>query len=486
MKKNGKLKIVTIGGGTGGSVIDESLKENFPNITSIVTSFDNGGSTGVLRREFGMLPQGDIRRRIFAQRTVENKILEDIYNFRFSENNSLEDHSMGNLMILAATKIWGEKEGIKNICKLWGIEGSVLPVTYDYAELAAKLTNGTVLIGEDVVGQTRINKRDKKDERKIEKVYLTRKTKINPDVEKAILAADYIILAPGDFYTSLIPNFLVPGFCEAIRKAKIKNKNLKIIYVANIMTKAAETRNFKLSDFVLEAEKYLGQKLDIIMVNKTKINKLLLAKYKKYEDSVPVLNDLENRDRRVVEVNMIKQNGVVRHDKKLFLKAFQDVLLKKKSKIKFVFDLDDTLIPTFKYGQEYKSGEYKNLKFFNNSTTVLENIGKKNLILLTYDRYGNQLKKLKHLNVKKYFSEIYVVDEPIKKRYILEKLKKQYQDLVVVGDRYEEGELIHAENMGLETVCVAMPGGMHYNEEHHQKHLLLIKDEKDFSKILDL
>lgn len=321
------MKIVTVGGGTGASRIDEALAKDFPDLTAIVTSFDNGGSTGILRREFGEVPQGDIRRRIFAQKTLDNKVLEEIYNFRFGENNSLENHSVGNLMILTAQKIWGEKKGLEHICKLFDIKGKVLPVTYDYAELAAKLSDGQRLLGEDLIGQSPITLRNKNDDRKIEKVYLTRPVTINKVVASEIKKSDYIILCPGDFYTSLIPNFLVPGFTEIVKKSKAK-----IILVSNIMTKASETKNFKLSNFVKETEKYLGKDIDFVLFNKSKISKKSLKKYKQLENAEPVENDLKN-DSRIMEVNMLKDNGVVRHDKELFLRAFKN-LLKADNKIK--------------------------------------------------------------------------------------------------------------------------------------------------------
>jgi uncharacterized cofD-like protein len=313
------MKIVTVGGGTGASIIDEALTKDFPDLTAIVTSFDNGGSTGILRREFGEVPQGDIRRRIFAQKTKENEILESIYNYRFGENNCLENHSVGNLIILTAQKIWGEKKGIDNVCKLWGIKGKVLPVTFDYAELAAKLSDGRRMLGEDLIGQSPITLRDKNDDRKIEKVYLTRPTRINPEVAAEVKKADFIILCPGDFYTSLVPNFLVPGFGEAIKKTRGK-----VVLVSNIMTKVSETKDFKLSNFVRETEKYLERKVDIVLFNKSRINKKLLHKYKREDGAEPVENDLT--DQRVVEVKLLKQNGVLRHDKGLFLKAFEEII----------------------------------------------------------------------------------------------------------------------------------------------------------------
>lgn len=483
------MKIVTIGGGTGGSIIDASLSGDYPDLTAIVTSFDNGGSSGILRREFGMLPQGDIHRRIFAQKNIDNSILESIYNYRFADgenrDSSLETHSVGNLMILAATKIWGEKLGLEKICEMFKIRGKVLPVTYSYAELGAKLSDGSRVLGEDVVGQTLIDRRDKTDIRKIEKVYLTRETVLNSEVKKSILHADYLILCPGDFYTSLIPNFLVPGFCKAVKKSKAKT-----IFVCNIMTKASETRDFKLSNFILEVEKYLQKKVDYIVFNQSKISSKLLRKYKTQEFAVPVVNDLDKRDLRVHSVDMLKQNGSIRHDQKLFKKAFEKIVaLDEKNKL-FVFDLDDTLIPTSKYRDEYKQNTFNNLAFFPNVLKILKKIGRSKCLLLTYDKYGQQGLKLKHLKASNFFSQIIVVSNPQDKEKILNQIKTSNDpdktEIFVVGDKHDDGELFYASKLGMRTICVALPGGAHLNKLYHNKFDLLVEKEDDLTKILDV
>lgn len=479
------MKIVTIGGGTGGSIIDESLSLEFPDLVSVVTSFDSGGSSGILRKEFGMLPQGDIRRRIFAQKTKDNKILEEIYNFRFAEGNnrdsSLESHSVGNLMILAATKIWGEKKGIEKICELFNIKGKVLPVTYDQADLAAKLTNGKTLVGEDMVGQSIIDKSGNRDERKIEKVYLTRNTKINPDVAKEIKQAEYIILCPGDFYTSLIPNFLVPGFTEAIKKSKAK-----IIFVSNLMTKASETKDFKLSNFIVEVEKYLGKPVDHILVNKSKISPKLLKKYKESEQAIPVLNDLKNKDLRVKEVDMLKQNGYIRHDKKLFLEIFKNLIDEDKKKKIYIFDLDDTIVNSSGYYQEFLKRDLKNLKFYKNVDKILKMLGKQNCYLLTHDQHGLQNKKIKLLNLKSKFKEVKVVYERKDKYKYLKSIKDKNKnaDIFVVGDAHTDAELEYGKYLGLKTICVAFSHGRHYNKKLHKNYDLVIEQEEDFLKMV--
>lgn len=482
------MKMITVGGGTGGSIIDAALSAKFPDLVSVVTSFDNGGSSGILKYEFGMLPQGDIRRRIFAQKTVDNPVLEQIYNFRFlnDKGSSLDTHTVGNLMILAATKIWGEKEGIEKICEMFKIRGKVLPVTYDYAELAAKIKNGEQLIGESIIGQTKIDKRDPFDKRKIEKVFLTKKTKLNKQVKEQILHADYIILAPGDFYTSLIPNFLVPGFREAVKRAK--RRGAKVVLVSNVMTKAAETDGFRLSDFVNETEKYLGEKVDYILFNKTKINKRLLQKYKKEENASPVVNDLLQKDLRVREVDMLKQNGNIRHDKKLFREAFEKLIKEEKTKKPklYVFDLDGTVVNTGRYGEEFFGDDYKNLKLVEGVEALFKKIGKQNLILLTYDKHGNQTRKIKHLKLSKFFRKIIVVKQNENKKVELKKIKKgnSTKEIWVVGDRHENSELEYALELGMKTICVAFPENKYLNPKYHKEYDMIIDKAADFALVI--
>ncbi len=152
---------------------------------------------------------------------------------------------------------------------------------------------------------------------------------------------------------------------------------------------------------------------------------------------------------------------------------------------KVIFDLDDTLVPTHANPQ-WKDGDYTNLYFSDNVKSLLETVGREKLILLTFDRYGDQRKKLDHLQVKKYFSEVVIVDEKIKKRQELETFKNKYGNVLVVGDRYNEGELFHAENLGLSTVCVAFPGGTHRKPEEHHKYLLVIKSDDEYIGLINL
>jgi FMN phosphatase YigB (HAD superfamily) len=151
---------------------------------------------------------------------------------------------------------------------------------------------------------------------------------------------------------------------------------------------------------------------------------------------------------------------------------------------KIIFDLDDTLVPTHAH-PEWKEGDYTSFCFSENVKKMLQKIGRENIILLTFDRYGDQRRKLDHLEVENYCSRVIVVDDKIKKRDELVKLKSEFGNILVVGDRYEEGELYYAEQWGLDTVCVAFPNGTHRKPEYHGKHLLVIESDEEYKKIFD-
>jgi uncharacterized cofD-like protein len=300
-----KLKIVTVGGGSGGFVIDRGLSQYFDDLISITTSFDSGGSSGVLRDEFGILPQGDIRRRILAQSHTDTQVLRELFSYRFEqEKSSLHDHSLGNLILTAATKIWGNQEGIDTIAKLFGVTGRILPVSFGNSDLQIVLSDGSIITGE-----TQIDTRDIYDSRTITHIRLTENVFINKDVEQSILEADYIILCPGDFYTSLIPNLITSGFSQAVAQS-----NSKILYFPNFMTKASETAHFTLKTFVTTLEIYLKKSVDYIFVDPKEISATILSTYKTRENAEAVLLDMDS-DTRIRFVDLQNtENNLLRHN----------------------------------------------------------------------------------------------------------------------------------------------------------------------------
>ena len=224
-------KIVTIGGGTGQAVLLRGLKEYTNNLTAIVTVVDDGGSSGRLRREFGALPPGDVRQCIGALAIAE-PLMTRLLNYRFSKGDGLEGHSLGNLMMLAMADLTGNFEsGIRELSRVLAVRGQVLPSTLESVKLCAELEDGRVISGESAVGEA---------DSAIKRVYLDRQHPTAfSEACQAISEADYIILAPGSLYTSLLPNLLVPEISQAVANSKA----LKL-YVCNVATEPGETSHY--------------------------------------------------------------------------------------------------------------------------------------------------------------------------------------------------------------------------------------------------
>ncbi len=297
-------KIVTVGGGTGLSVLLHGLKEYTNNITAIVTVADNGGSSGRLREQFDVLPPGDIRNCLVALADAE-PLMRDLFQFRFDKNSEFQGHNFGNLFITAMTKLTGDFEvAIKESSKILAIRGQVVPSTLDNVELVAEYQDGSCTVGE-----AQIPKRNAL----IKKVYLRpQETKPTQDALRAIEEADVIIFGPGSLYTSIIPNLLVRGIPEAIA-----NSQALKVYVCNVMTQSGATDGYSAFDLVQAIIKHTNPRIvDCCVVNVAKIPKGLLGKYEQ-EKSFPVLVD-SNRIRelgyRVVEENVISAQDFVRHD----------------------------------------------------------------------------------------------------------------------------------------------------------------------------
>jgi len=307
VKKKDRKKIVVIGGGTGIFAILNGLKNYFDDISAVVTMADDGGSTGILREEFGILPPGDARRAIIALSHSDNKILSELFNYRFKEGKGLAGHSFGNLMITALERLTGNfDKAIKEASKIFGLKGKVIPVTLQNTRLYAELENGKV-----VSRETNIDVPKHDGHLKIKKVWLKPAVKINPEAAKEIKVADLIIIGPGDLYTSLVPNLLVKGL-----KSSLKHSKAKVIYFVNLMTKYGETDGFRTSDFLKVLENYLGEGvLDYIVVNNKKPAPARLRPYA-LEKAYWVENDFKKINRKpiLIEADLLRPRGFVRHD----------------------------------------------------------------------------------------------------------------------------------------------------------------------------
>ena len=307
MRLKSKKKIVVIGGGTGVFTVLSGLKRYFDNLTAVVTMADDGGSTGILREEFGILPPGDIRRALIALSNSDNRVLSALFNYRFQEGSGLSGHSFGNLMIAALERITGSfEQAVLEASKILSVNGKILPVTLKKTALMAELEDGSLIRGESNID---IPKHD--GQQAISKVWLKPAAEINPAAKKAILSADLIIIGPGDLYTSIIPNLLVKGVKEALEKTKSK-----IIYFVNLMTKFGETNGFRASDFIKTIGKYFAaDTLDYAIINKTKPDLMRFRAYAQ-EKSELVQADLENCGKNPVPIaaDLLRRGGLIRHD----------------------------------------------------------------------------------------------------------------------------------------------------------------------------
>ena len=304
-KLNKGAKVVAIGGGTGLSMLLKGIKKYTNNITAVVTVGDDGGSSGRLREELGILPPGDIRNCIAALADDENLITE-LFQYRFKTGEGLEGHSFGNLFLTALCSITGNMvKAVKESSNVLNIRGVVLPATLDDMKLAAEFEDGTIVHGESNIPEAH---------KKIKRLFTEPECcKVLPEVIEAIAHADLIILGPGSLFTSVIPNLLVSDIAEAIEQSHAKK-----IYVCNIMTQPGETDNYSVASHVNAILNHAkGKKIvDAVLVNDS-LPENISEGYAK-SGSIPVRLDMENIAPTGIEVvsqKLIEENkkGLVRH-----------------------------------------------------------------------------------------------------------------------------------------------------------------------------
>lgn len=293
-------KIVAIGGGTGLSTLLRGLKLYSSNITAIVTVADDGGSSGRLRRDFGVLPPGDIR-NCLAALADEEKLLTDLFQYRFEAGDGLSGHNFGNLFLTAMSELTGGdlEKAVAASSKVLAIRGCVLPVTLSKVTLWAKLVDGRRIEGESNIG--------KADARIVEVGCTPAQPPALPAAITAIQEADYIIIGPGSLYTSVIPNLLVPEIADAIAARDIPR-----IYVCNIMTQPGETTGYTVADHIQSIDDACGgrQLFDSVLVQKTQPSANCLQNYAR-ENSYPVPLDrqeVRQLNRQILEVNVMDED----------------------------------------------------------------------------------------------------------------------------------------------------------------------------------
>lgn len=313
--------VVIIGGGTATFTLLKGLRQFPTNNIVIVSTADDGGSAGVLRKELGVMPMGDIRQCLVGL-SYTVPALQELFKYRF-DKGSLKGHNVGNILLAALEKVTGSPEGaIAEAARLLNVRGEVLFVSKQPTTLSAKLADGTIIKSEHALDEPLTKKRAP-----IAKLMLS-KSAANPRVLDAIARADVIVLGPGDLYTSTFPNLLVPKIAEAIKHSPAKK-----ILITNIMTKLGQTDGFRASDFVLEANKYLGATegvsvIDTVIVNTKKPSAEVLSLYKKEKAVVvePDIDAIKKTGAKVIAYSVIsdhvhkKEKGdvltrsIIRHD----------------------------------------------------------------------------------------------------------------------------------------------------------------------------
>jgi uncharacterized cofD-like protein len=320
-------KLVVIGGGTGSFAVLAGLRDAPVELCSIVTMMDSGGDSGVLRDAYGVLPPGDLRRCLVAL-SEESAILRDLFSLRF-QDPPLAGRNFGNLFLLALSQSLGsEKLAVDAIGKILKIRGRVLPVTWDHAHLVAELDDGETIRGEAAIDRRCESRRrhphDDSDAA-IRSLHLEPRATANPEAIANIESCDVVILAPGDLFTSTIPNLLVDGIPTAIAKT-----TAPLIYVMNLMTQAGETDGFSGSRHIEEIARYLGRVPDAVLAHRGAVpDAALLARYAS-EGAEPV--ELDEARIAALGVDTIECEDImsaaslVRHDPERTAAALLDLI----------------------------------------------------------------------------------------------------------------------------------------------------------------
>lgn len=323
MEKN-LQKIVTIGGGTGQFALLSGLKNlEDIEITAVVSMVDSGGSTGRLRDELGILPPGDVLKCILAL-SPHQEIARTILLKRFGGDRRLRGHNAGNMLLTMLSRYTGSfPSGVLALAEILDAQGTILPVTIDKATLVAELTDGTRIYGETAIDIPRGTQREK-----IRDVFLvphhSDSISVYPPVIDAIRDADYIIIGPGDLFTSIIPNLIVPGVREAVQSAKAR-----VLYVINIMTKFGETHNFTGHDFVIKLDECINRLADGIIYNEKRPDEQILEQYRKQKAEFVKISDTEEwlDTRSLYASDLIdSKGGIVRHDSQKLASLIREII----------------------------------------------------------------------------------------------------------------------------------------------------------------
>ena len=301
-----KKRLVTIGGGTGTHTVLRGLKQyqNRVDLTAVVTMADSGGSTGRLRDEFGYLPVGDVRMALTALASdidQHEELVRELFLHRFAKGSGLNGHNVGNLLLVALTDILGSEEAaIRTAGKLLRVQGRVLPVSTDQTDLIATYSDGVVVTGEHQIDEPSPDRLD----HQITNLAVSPGVYATKRVRTAISQADLVVLGPGDLYTSVLANVVVPGVETALR-----DTTARLVYVSNLMTKQGQTSGMGVAEHLEQVTKYIGRTPDVLLVNVTRLPSELLSTYAA-DQEFPVHFNYEADTTRVIPADLLASETI--------------------------------------------------------------------------------------------------------------------------------------------------------------------------------
>ncbi|MDO8610371.1 MAG: YvcK family protein [bacterium] len=319
--------VTVVGGGTGTFVVLSGLKNTSVNLSVIVNMMDSGGSTGRLRDQYGVLPPGDLRQCLVALSDAP-ELWRKLFLYRF-DGGDLDGHNFGNIFLSALEKTSANyTDVIKSASFVLKTKGAVIPVTFKQSHLVVQYKDGTILKGE---GKIDVNFKETSG---IERAYLDPEVEVNPEVITQLTKSDFIIIGPGDLYTSIIPILLIDSVAEKIVKSKAK-----IIYIMNLMTKSGQTTNYSALDHLRDLQKYLHRSSDYVILNNENIPEKIVDWYSANNEKI-VEDDMTSENFKgiiiregLVDVNEIeKEKGdalsrsIVRHNPVKLTKILKEIL----------------------------------------------------------------------------------------------------------------------------------------------------------------
>lgn len=317
-------KIVVIGGGAGAFVVLSGLRDYTIDISAIVTMMDSGGSTGRLRTQYDVLPPGDVRQCLVALSKAP-ELWAKLFLYRFSSGD-LRGHNFGNILLTVLEKITDNYQDVVDTASfILQTKGKVIPVTFDKVHLCVEYEDGEIIETEKLI-DTAFHKKTR-----IKTAYLKPAARANKNALKAIAQADYIIVGPGDLYTSLIPNLIVNDMKPAIQKS-----SAEIVAIVNLMTKRGQTPSYTAQDYIIDLETYLGRRINTVLINNTPLPQEIIKFYRRYRE-IPVVDEVHN-GKRIIRADLLSDaifskppadraiRSLIRHDSAKLGSAIMEII----------------------------------------------------------------------------------------------------------------------------------------------------------------